>query len=406
MKDWAVLVYMAGDNNLESAAEANLFEMLLSGFSDRVAVVVQLDSRRSGTRRFVMESGSRRQIGETMPGTNTGDPAVLSAFIRWAADAFPARQRMLVIWGHGTGWDDVPDSFDWDRVRGRERARRTRGSLFRSTLKRAHDGRAEAQSRAVALDATSQDFLDNDELRQGLADALDGGKLDVLAFDGCLMAMIEVAYHLRDQARYLVASQEAELALGWPYAAIIDALCDEPHLSARALSARIVDAYGQSADGVRAATRYTLSALDLAQIPTTAELIRALAERLADGYPSVLTVRRAVDEASSRAKGAKRFQDEDSVDLYDWAWRMRRLYAGPDERLQAALDALLAHLAPGAADGLVVATAAEMGTDRDRVHGVSIYVPLRRQASALYDALDFARTGWGTFAHCVGERLG
>ena len=45
-----------------------------------------------------------------------------------------------------------------------------------------------------------------------------GADLDVVGFDACLMGMIEVAWALKDDADYFVASQASEPGDGWDYA--------------------------------------------------------------------------------------------------------------------------------------------------------------------------------------------
>ena len=52
MKNWTVMVFMAGDNDLEDAAHTDLFEMLKIGSSEEVDVVVQFDNRANGTTRY------------------------------------------------------------------------------------------------------------------------------------------------------------------------------------------------------------------------------------------------------------------------------------------------------------------------------------------------------------------
>src|SRR5260370_280022 len=57
------------------------------------------------------------------------------------------------------------------------------------------------------------------KIQQGLQEAhqATGRKLDVVGFDACLMANTEVAHQLKDEADFLVGSQEVEGGAGWPY---------------------------------------------------------------------------------------------------------------------------------------------------------------------------------------------
>ncbi len=127
VRKWTVMVYLAGDNDLDSAGVVDLTEMKKAGSSDRVAVVAQFDriGTLKGTRRDFLQKGGT--LDEDVVGdlgeTNTGDPAVLRDFILWAATAYPAEHYMVVIWNHGSGWDDE-DVYRVGRSMKRDIARR------------------------------------------------------------------------------------------------------------------------------------------------------------------------------------------------------------------------------------------------------------------------------------------
>ncbi len=429
MKKWTIMVFMAGDNDLEFAARSDLLEMVQVGSSDEVDIVVQFDSRRDGTIRYHVHPDRLEPTGAPLGDTNTGDPAVLTEFVRWARTTYPARHNLLVIWNHGSGWEDVPGDFNWQQIRSSSGSKILKRSMFTSTIRQA--GIQMKKARAIALDATSRDFLDNEQLKQALAQAMAGEKIDVLGFDACLMGMIEIGYQLREQAHYMVASQEVEPHFGWPYDSILQALRDDPGMSPQAVSQLIVKSYGQMGVKIRARTKYTQSALDLARMDLTFNLVRQLAAYLTAAYPKEFLVRRAVDEASGQRRGAKRFYDGNSVDFYDWLWHVRQRYTGQDMEFKTLLDSLMAHLTAGPTQGLVIASVAELGSygsgrrlarplffglpdeeeksgpdaDNLHVHGVSIYLPRRKKYSDVYETLDFTQTGWGNFAKKVSETI-
>ena len=59
---WTVMVYMAGDNNLDSAALRDISEMAKVGSSRKVNILVQLDRRKDLlTRRFYITQGGTRK---------------------------------------------------------------------------------------------------------------------------------------------------------------------------------------------------------------------------------------------------------------------------------------------------------------------------------------------------------
>ena len=80
-KRWTVMVYLAGDNNLDAAGAADLVEMKRVGSTEQVALVAQFD--RSGakrvTNRYVLRKGTALadDVVTALGETDTGDPAVL-----------------------------------------------------------------------------------------------------------------------------------------------------------------------------------------------------------------------------------------------------------------------------------------------------------------------------------------
>ena len=160
---WTVMVYMAGDNNLDRAALRDIAEMARVGSSDKVNILVQLDRANDFlTRRFFITRGGgyRKDCIETFEETNTGDPKVLENFMLWAMEKYPANRYFLILWNHGGGW--------WEDPR-----------------------------RSIAYDDSSDgDALDNGELKAALSsivkklvgDPARGGRLmDILGMDACLM---------------------------------------------------------------------------------------------------------------------------------------------------------------------------------------------------------------------------
>src|SRR5688500_9172064 len=107
---WTILVYMAGDNNLELYGMRDLMELKATGSTEAVQVVAQLDRMSDDvTRRYRLTHGHAldADIVEELPEANTGDPRVLLDFIRWGLAAYPAERTALILWNHGTGWKDA-----------------------------------------------------------------------------------------------------------------------------------------------------------------------------------------------------------------------------------------------------------------------------------------------------------
>src|SRR5262245_31072502 len=111
---WTVMVYFAADNDLEEEAIADLKEMKKVGSTDEVKIVAQLDSRGRGkTFRFLIgdeQTTLDEDVVDDLPEINTGDPGELTKFINWGAKHHQAEKYMLVLWGHGRGWEDLDNS--------------------------------------------------------------------------------------------------------------------------------------------------------------------------------------------------------------------------------------------------------------------------------------------------------
>lgn len=389
-KRWTVLVWIAGDNDLDPHGLTDIREMKRVGSTDDVDVVVQIDrAGRTGARRYHVRKGTKlaSDVVARLPETNTGDPRTAIDFFSWGLREYPAERVMAVIWNHGSGIDetDVYERAARRRIevpRGHVRRITTsklRRSLFGSTVDHA------ISTRAIAFDDTSGDFLDNAELARVLAEVTRraGRPLDVLALDACLMNMIEVGYELRRHARCMVASEETEPVRGWPWSAVLGALAARPTMTAADFARESVRHYLAS---YRAADGVTHSAVDLARVSAVAKAVDALAAAC------IPTLKNAVGFAafSKAARSAQRYDTRDFVDLGDLCRELQHRSGHPRVRAAAAkvLDRLLGDEPFALASG-------HKGRDVARSTGTSIYLPVVGDAHVAYGRLAFAKdTRW------------
>jgi hypothetical protein len=425
--DWTVLVYLAGDNNLDGAGVADLREMKKVGSSASVNVIAQFDraGSRGTSKRFYLRKGTElpKDAVQDLGETDTGDPKVLCDFFRWGVKHYPARHYLLVIWNHGSGWDDSNlyanhgDYFSGDpppivrkgvvmnaegsvaevqprksrpvaMAQARSAVRRAHRALFASTVD------TMVRSRAIAFDDQAKDFLDNMEIKRALGEmkTLLGRPLDLIGFDACLMAMLEVNYQIMATARYAVGSEEEEPGNGWPYDRILKALAKKPAMApdelARTVVAQYAASYGAS-DGV------TLAAVDLGQSDSLAAAVEKLGGSLLArvGKQSEMTLLSAV-----RAKVQEYSAPyDDYVDLVDLCDGLQRLLG--DAAVTEACAAVKQAVAK-----MVLASAAK-GSGVARSHGISIYFP-KHKVCALYAKLDFARkNAWAKFVAAYTTRV-
>ena len=420
-RQWTFMVYLAGDNNLESFGVHDLQELRAAAASPEVAVAAQFDAMSDrATRRYVIHQGAdlAGDLAAELPETNTGDPKNLVDFIAWAAARCPAQHYALVLWNHGSGWKDeviyqaaqrrdlaagagepAGGSLALAQARGVTGGRRAR-SLFRYSLEQLL---LEAVNRAILFDDASADFLDNQELSQALqaGAAHLGQPFDLLGFDACLMNMLEVACQVQGCCRVMVGSQEVEPGEGWPYQSILTGLAQAPESSAEDLGRQIVAHYAGYYRQAFPGGGVTQSAIRLAAIPELCGRVHRLGGSLLAGLGEG-AVRDALFQAM---RAAQTFRDLDYLDLAHLcrllaeppARRASAAAAAPSPGLAAASQAAQAVLEGLSGAGSPILAEAHQGAELAEAHGLSIYLPTRAY-SPLYERLAFAQAGaWPEF---------
>ncbi len=389
---WTVMVYMAGDNNLDGAALRDIAEMARVGSTKDVNVLVQLDRLEDRkTRRFLITKGGGydRDCVETFGETNTGDPKVLEDFLTWSTERYPAERYFLILWNHGSGW--------WEEARSRAAARRTPDVRFRRSGSRSSlfchkiDTPAPTAHRSICYDDHSGgDALDNRELKDVLARACTviGKKIDILGMDACLMTMVEVAWQLRDSVEILVGSEIEEPNDGWPYAEIIAFLAAKPksktHIVAKEVVKQYIASYRDEGETV------TQSAINTA---ATVEIVQTLNPLAAEILSDFDKNRKLIEWAWERAP---KFYDDNYLDLYAFARKLRSKDQG---RIREKADALLAALRTGKTKSLLCQ--GKLGREVAGTKGLSIYFPAD-SINPAYRGLDFANDcRWADFLERV-----
>lgn len=283
-RDWTVMVYMNGKNNLEPDALDNFHSMAQVGSSSRVNFVVEFgrparlhytesDGGWSGALRFLVGKGMAplpaQAIGPARQ-IDMGRPEALRDFVSWAKAEFPANRYMLVIWNHGQGWRFQVASDPATR----KRAGRTRG-VTPQELRNA--GSPLGGYRAVSSDDDTGSILYNSEIADVIAREFGSDKLHVLGFDACLMAMVETAYAFERNVNVMVASEELEPGAGWRYSEWMSRLLRDPGMTEEDLGRALVESY-RTEYGNEYLT--TLSAIRLAGFRTSIAAISELADRI------------------------------------------------------------------------------------------------------------------------------
>lgn len=386
------------------AKPSPIAELKQVGSTSNVDLVVQYDRAGSGgTRRYHLQKGTLLKddqladLGET----NTGDPAVAIDFFTWGMKTFPSHHVLCVLWNHGSGIDETDV---YARVRATHRVVGRRGgvaaeiprshlrAIASSGLRRALFSTtidAAIESRAIAFDDTSRDFLDNAELARVVKTVVKntGRKIDVIGFDACLMNMVEIAYELREFADFLVGSEEVEPGDGWPYQKVASAAVRAP--TPAKLVASIVKSYVASYAANPAEDHVTQAALNLRKVGAEAKAVEGLAAALIADLQSS-DDRQAFERA---VKSVQRFDTHDFVDLGDFCRQIA--HGSSDPVVVAAAELVVAELT--GKDGLVVA-AGHKGAPVANATGTAIYFPVLGDAHLAYPRLAFAHdTRWPEF---------
>lgn len=229
---WLVMLYQdADDKVLEQDIYLDLNEAERVGSADNVHIVTQVDRYAGGysgdgnwssTKRFYVTLDSdlgsvRSQEIADLGEVNMADGDTLVDFATWAIETFPADKYVLILSDHGMGWPG-----GWS------------------------DGSASGRGGDNVALAAMGDYLflmELDEALQEIRNTAGVDAFELIGMDACLMGHLEVYTMLAHHARYAVASQETEPALGWAYTSFLGDLKANPTMDGAELGRLIVDSY-------------------------------------------------------------------------------------------------------------------------------------------------------------------
>lgn len=295
-REWTVMIYMNGKNNLEPDALNNFHAMASVGSSDKVALVVQLgrpkhpskaDGNWSGVYRFLVGKDQAPRPGTAVEkvaagvASDMGRPQTLADFIKWSKVKYPAKHYMLIVWNHGQGYRLMLAMLA---------AKRTSRTLAAPLTPKPGFGPI-GGFRAVSSDEDTGSILYNAEVQQAISLSFSGtDKLDVIGFDACLMSMLETGYALKSSAKIMVASEELEPGDGWQYAEWVGKLVASPGLDGTALGRAIVESYG----GHYGDSYFTtLSMVELSRMDDVALELSQMSDAIRNGGTTELMAMRA-----------------------------------------------------------------------------------------------------------------
>jgi len=376
-REWLVLVFMNGRNELWQNAIKDVNEMELIGSTDKVAVTVELglsQDRGDSSRLYIRKdttaeannlAGKIVSPAVKVSGSDMGNWKHFVDFARWSYRNYPAKKVLAVVWGHGSGRVDIGGADN-------------SGSEF-----------------GISPDNLTRNFIRNRQMARALREIEKsiGKKVSVYASDTCLMQMASVAYEIKDGAELIVGSEEITPFNGFPYSAILRDLAANPGMGPGALSAMIVDDFSASYSATGAGT--TISAIKTSELP---EFVRLLNDWLrAAAVPAHRTnLLNAERETLSFEKGYNGNDTADrtgSKDLYDFV-DLAGKKAGRASGLHAKGEVLKNFIT-----GRLVTRnkTTPPGGDYDRAKGLAIYFP-KMIYDQSYDETLFSRDSlWDDF---------
>lgn len=220
VKEWTIMVFVNGKNNLEKYALADVNEMEMIGSTDKVNIVAELgriagydasDGDWVGARRYQVRKDDNTStitspVAQDLGNVDMGDYNRVIDFGKWAKANYPAKKYMLIIWNHGSGWN------------------------------KSIDGAA----KGISYDEETGHHLDTPQMGRVLKAI---GGVDVYGSDACLMQMPEVAYELKPYVEYIVGSEEIEPGDGYTYDKFLGPVADNPGMTPEELGKQAVNAY-------------------------------------------------------------------------------------------------------------------------------------------------------------------
>ena len=228
-----IFIYMCGSDleTKQGLAGKNIDEILSANIGNDMNIVIETggaqtwrshDIDNEAIQRYEVRGGELRLL-DSLPQANMGEAETLADFLIWGQKEYKSEQNMLVLWDHGGG-----------------------------------------SAKGVCFDENySFDSLSLTELKEALDAAKLNKKFDLITFDACLMATIEVISIMRNYADYMIASEEIIPGGGMDYKAICEAFFSESQNEE--IGKKICDAFMDKCKKTGKDIYSTLSLIDLSK---------------------------------------------------------------------------------------------------------------------------------------------
>ena len=248
---WVIMYYFQGNNNISRDTIYKAARLETVGSNDQVATVVLTSEPENTPYPGVMVFKAEKR--EDIPDPNKPDikskpiyinrkedaasPETLKNFIKMVMKRYPAKHYALIMMDHGFGY-------------------------------------------LGGMDNAKGKFMDLRDIEKVLREVKEeeGKGIDILGFDACLMAQLEVANQFKGAVKFLVASQDIEHPYGWEEHAVVRELMnrlDSEDLSPRDVALLIGEVNAKYPEAMK-----TVSVIDLEKVRSLVSSLDSLAEDL------------------------------------------------------------------------------------------------------------------------------
>ncbi len=362
-KDWTMLIFLNGNNSLDQFGEMNLKQLETIGSTANINIVVQWASLETKTIKRMLIKKSTDPSTVTSPvieyiKADMGDYHAISDFVKWGSEHFPAKHYMLDLWDHGSGWHEKKglskvDDISWDELTGNHITTREMG---------------------LALDESAK---------------IIGHKIDLLASDACLMAMVEIANEVADSVSIYAGSQDTEPGAGWPYDKFYARWSAKPKSTAQDVSKMLSEEYAKSYEAK--GTKVTFSSYDLGKLPAFNQALRTFSDSMKGLSPANAKL------AQKAAQKSQYFTNDDYIDLGDFLINLSALNISTLDASQ------VAGINKAMKEFLVTMNNVKF----PKAHGVSIWIPdaaALAKYGSIYSQLKFdSETHWSDFLKAMNR---
>lgn len=391
---WTFLIFMESSHLLHHWSFANINAMLRARPASRVRILVQLHTGDDRAWRYKIKH-NHLILKDSI--TITHDPVVdLTSAARWAFSQHPADYHALILWDHGFGilnptyrayladlgkfvWDVDPDGD---------------AALCSSGICPINKG-SSVSHRAVLFDGATKSLMNNDQMVRAFDiihhDILHR-ELDLLGTDCCKMSMLEICYQLKEHIIMFIGAQNCELADGWNYEGLFNAL-QEDLITPKKLAQIVIETYGSYYAEKTKENTYTQSALHIAYTDDVVQVLQTICIRLlslVDRDPSIKTILR---DARSQCPGM--CDSPYYIDLYTWAESIQNALNQSEKPISEFEKTELKQLLNSLQDTIARMTVACItGSAATFAHGVNIYHPQHRIDESYVATKFAAETHW------------